>query len=380
MPPGGRIRQLQRRAPRVERAMWISRLVLRDVRNIEAAEVSLGAELNVFVGANAQGKTSLLEAVGLLARGRSFRTDDARRMIRSGAARLEAAAESRLADRSHQLEVRIAPEERALRVNGRAVSAGEYAGHIEVAVYSGERLRLIGGGARERRQYLERGAAALWPAFRRLLRDFEKALAQRNAALASGARDIEVWDERFTEIAGELRVRRQAYVDRLNVALERGFKPAGERYSVRLDPELKGVSAAAAADDVKRRLAELRAAERRSGRSLAGPQRDRVGLLVGERDVAQTSSGQGRSLLLALTLASLDLYIEERGEPAVALLDDLDSELDKQRLAELCRFVRPRAQALITSAHPEWASALDGAARVFEVNGGRIQRRDAGEA
>src|SRR5262245_24838426 len=134
--------------------MWVESLSLRDVRNIRAIEIPLSPGLNVFVGDNAQGKTSVLEAVGLIARGRSFRSDDAQAMIRRGASGLRAAARTRCAQlRDAELAVEISPAGRQFHVDGRAVPPREYRGRLEVAVYSSARLRLIQGSMKERRAF-----------------------------------------------------------------------------------------------------------------------------------------------------------------------------------------------------------------------------------
>jgi DNA replication and repair protein RecF len=117
-----------------------------------------------------------------------------------------------------------------------------------------------------------------------------------------------------------------------------------------------------------------RSAELAAGRSLIGPHRDAVGLLVnGEEAADRASAGQARSLLLALALAALEIYREERGEAAVALLDDLDSELDEERALALCREVSGRGQALVTTAHPAWAERLRTEARLFHVEAGAVR-------
>src|SRR5262245_54363126 len=145
--------------------MWVDTLTLRDVRNIRALEVELCPGLNVFVGENAQGKTTLLEAVGLIARGRSFRSADSRSMIRRGMAGLRASATARNGGEPAELAVELDDAGRRLHLNGRPVTPREYRGRLEVAVYSSDRLRLVHGGMRERRNYLDRGAAALWPSY-----------------------------------------------------------------------------------------------------------------------------------------------------------------------------------------------------------------------
>jgi DNA replication and repair protein RecF len=351
--------------------VWVRRLRVRDLRNIHDETVDLHPGLNVFFGDNAQGKTSLLEAVGLVARGHSFRTDDAPSLIRRGAGGLLARAHAG-EDAAADLEVELEPGRRAFRVDGRDVLPKEYHGRLEVVVYSTDRLRVVRGSMRDRRQFLDRQAAALWPSYRADLAAFGRVLLQRNAALEARRRDEEAWTESFVARGARLRHRRAAFAARLTAALASGFRPCGERYEVHVpgrgrseEQEVRTLS-----DEVESMLPRERAA----GRSLAGPHRDAVELLLDGRDVAQgASSGQARSLLLALALASLEVYREETGRSAVALLDDLDSELDEQRASEVCADVARRGQALVTSAHHGWAESLRALGSVYQVSGGAVR-------
>jgi DNA replication and repair protein RecF len=341
------------------------------MRNIREAAIDLHPGLNVFHGRNAQGKTSLLEAVGVVARGRSFRTEDAPSMIRRGAEGLLAQA-SGGEGRASTLEVELRPGQRTFRVDGHDVSPREYGGRLEVVVYSTDRLRVVRGSMRDRRQYLDRQAGALWPSYRADQRAFERVLAQRNAALEARGKDLDVWTERFVEAGARLRQRRAAYADRLDDALGGGFRPAGETYRVTLS-----APSFPSEDEGRRALASeieaLAPRERGAGRSLAGPHRDGVLLLLDGRDAAEgASSGQVRSLLLALALAALRVYREETGRSAVALLDDLDSELDAERAVELCAEVTRRGQALVTSAHAGWAESLRPLGHIYNVAEGRV--------
>jgi DNA replication and repair protein RecF len=355
--------------------VWVERLEVTDLRNIEKAELALGQGLNLLVGRNAQGKTSVLEAVGLLARGRSFRTEETAAVIRRGAPALQARGTAVANGRAARLEVQVGPGARRFRVEGHDVAPRDYHGRLEVAVYATDRLRVIRGPMRERRAMLDRGAAVLWPAYRQASRDYERVLAQRNAALLTGKGDVEAWDERFVELGARLRHRRGVYAERLRAALRNGggFPVGGERYDLSTGP-------APAADEdahreaLGREVREARADERRARRSLVGPHRDAVALRVdGEEAALVASSGQARSLLLALTLASIEVYRRERGEAPVALLDDLDSELDEERTFALCRTVAERGQALVTTAHRDWVARLGGLAQVFEVQGGQVR-------
>ncbi len=351
---------------------WVERLTIRDLRNIHEATLELHPAVNVFHGKNAQGKTSLLEAVGLIARGRSFRTEQATSMIRSGTEALVAQARGDSRERSEQLEVELRPNQRVYRLDGREVTPREYRGRLEVVVYSTDRLRIVHGSMRERRQYLDRQAASLWPSYQAELRVFERLLAQRNAALASGQRGADVWTERFVDSAVRLRRRRAHYARRLTGVLAEGFRPAGEHYQVTaFEPPERDEDSAR---ELLRELEQLASRERAAGRTLAGPQRDPIGMLIDGRDASSSaSSGQARSLLLALTLAALRVHREETGHAAVALLDDLDSELDEQRAGELCQEVARRGQALVTSAHPGWAESLRPLGSIYHVAEGRVR-------
>lgn len=354
--------------------MWVEEIEIADLRNLRHVRAGLDPGLNVFAGRNAQGKTSLLEAVALLARGRSFRTEEVRTLIRTGATGLRARGLARHEGQVTALEVELSAEGRRLRVDGREVAPRAYQGRLEVIVYSTERLKVIRGAMRERRQYIDRAAAALWPAYRQALREYERCVQQRNALLEAGGGGLEVWDERLVALGARLRHRRGCYVARLSAGLGRAFRPAGETYAVALDPAPAPEGETGEERRLRDELAARSRDERRARRTLVGPHRDQVALTVDGAEAAeQASAGQCRSLLLALSLATLEVYQAEQGSPAVALLDDLDSELDDERAAELCTEVARRGQALVTTAHRGWAERLRTVGRVFAVEQGEVR-------
>ncbi len=353
--------------------MRVESLEVSDLRNIRRTTVEPGAGLNVLVGRNAQGKTSLLEAVALLARGRSFRTEQLPTMIRRGATRLTARARVCGEGQATGLEVEVSAAGRRLCVDGHDVEPRRYHGRLEVVVYSSDRLRVVRGPMRERRLFLDRAACTLWPSYAQGLRDYERVVQQRNAALFGGGPALAAWDERQAALGAELRRRRGQYVERLRAAMHAVPAPAREAYDLELQPRPLG-----SLDEDRRRLEEemaaRRAEERRAGRSLTGPHRDVVLLQVDGEDASRAaSSGQARSLLLVLAQAMLDLYRQERGQAAVALLDDLDSELDEERATAVCAEVARHGQAWVTTAHPQWAQRLGTQGRVFQVVEGAVR-------
>ena len=346
---------------------------IENVRNLRNVRLALDPGLNVFMGRNAQGKTTLLEAVALLARGRSFRTDEVATVVRRGAEGLTARGVSRNAETGTELEVQISAAGRRLRVDGREVPPRSYQGRLEVSVYSTDRLKVVRGTMRDRRQYVDRQAAALWPAYRQALREYDRVLRQRNATLQRHGGDLAAWDERLCAVGARLRHRRACYVQRLQQSLATGFSPRGERYTIAVAPAHGTGGEAAHEETLRGEIEAQKPNEYRAGRSLAGPHRDPVTLTVDGHDAsAFASSGQARSLLLALALASLEVYRAEVGSPAVALLDDLDSELDEERAVALCTEVARNGQALVTTAHEGWARRLGARGRLFAVDEGRV--------
>ena len=353
--------------------VWVQQLRVRDLRNIREATLELGPGLNVFVGQNGQGKTSLLEAVGLVARGRSFRTDDATSVIRRGAGSLVAAAATH-DERPSELEVELEPGKRAFRVNGREVRATGVprpAGRgrvLERAAARGPRQRCATAGSSSTGR---RGRCG-----RRTGPSCGSSSAcstQRNAALESRARDEDAWTERFVACGARLRNRRAAYAARLTAALAEGFRPARELYEVRVCPTPAGEAGGAARRSAEE-LRQLAPRERAAGRSLAGPHRDAVDLLLDGQDAGESGLVRtGAQPAAGAGAREPQVLCEETGRAAVALLDDLDSELDEERAGALCAEVARRGQAWVTTAHPGWAESLRPLGRIYEVSGGAVR-------
>jgi DNA replication and repair protein RecF len=352
--------------------MWLTSIELRDLRNLRHVELDLISGLNIFVGQNAQGKTSVLEGAGLIARGRSFRTDDIKHVIRRGTQ--STTASGRVTDEAGQtrLAVRIGPEGRRLEVEGQALPASRYHGRFEVAVYSTDRLRVVRGTMRDRRQFIDRSAAALWPSYRRLLREYDRVVRQRNAALETGGSDLGAWTERLVEKGATLRQRRADYIRQLARHLQQGYRPDGELYEITVEPDFGADADSEHRRHLIREIEDLARRERAARRTLAGPARDRIRLTVGGDETHSASAGQVRSLLLALTLSALEVYRDETGQRAVALLDDLDSELDAARAGALCERVATSGQALVTTAHLGWYETIGVPTRAFHVVDGAV--------
>ena len=203
---------------------------------------------------------------------------------------------------------------RRLFVDGRETTPRSYQGRLDAVVYATDRLRVVHGPMRERRQFLDRSASALWPAYRQILREYERVVRQRNAALDAGGPGLEPWDEALAISGARLRIRRGDYVARLAQALAKRLP--GRRRNLRRRDRPSAARRARPPGPTRCAGRSRLAVATSVGRAAAssGPHRDAITFSIDGVDAsASASAGQARSLLLALTLATLEVYRAERG-------------------------------------------------------------------
>jgi DNA replication and repair protein RecF len=348
----------------------LARLWLTDFRCHRAAEFEFGPAITALVGGNAQGKTSVLEAVGWLARMTSFRGAPDNALVRVGAERAVVRAEverggTHASGRPQLIEAEIAAAGRnRVLVNRQALPrARDLLGTLRVTVFAPDDLRLVKGGPVERRVELDDLLMALSPRYDAVRSDYERVLKHRNAWLRTWSRaddpaTLDVWDDQLTRAGAELVRGRLKLLDRLAAPLGKAYgevagAPAdvtGQYEAAWSDGELDESHL----DDVAPRLAEAvarsRVADLERRLSLVGPHRDDWRLCIDGLDARRfASQGEQRSLSLAIRLAGHAVVADVVGEAPVLLLDDVFSELDETRSTGLVAHL-PEGQTLVTTA------------------------------
>ena len=368
--------------------MLIRALAARSFRNLGQAPARFAAGVNLIVGGNGEGKTSLLEAISVLANLRSFRTVRWSAVTCHGHAGFAVLGEIEGRQGSFRLEQAVElgpPLRRRLLVNGAPVPVERYLSLCPVVSLTGADGELVLGAPGVRRALLDRFAFLLAPSTLEVLRRFQRTLRQRNAGLAGAAsdRELDAWDDQLAVAAAELLARRRRAVTALAHAFQgaydalqgAGFPPVALRY--RVESWLNGSEITAEVEEsYRKRYNETRVRDRHAGHTQDGPHRHDLGIVAGDHPAREVlSSGQIKVVAAALRLATV-LHVErERGEPLPVMVDDVDAELDREVFARLTRVLASERQLLLTSAHPELVAPAFPEALVLTMQGGGCRPR-----
>ncbi len=389
--------------------MRVQSLELKNFRNYEQLTLDLAPGKTIFLGANGQGKTNLLEAVYFLSHARSHRTHNDRELIRTGAS--FAAISAQLSPHAYagrmQLDVRITLEpteaggerqKTTLRINGTTLrSRSELLGHLPTVSFFLPDLLLLRGSPEDRRRWLDAAVVQYDKRHLAYLSDYQKIRVQKNRLLKDSPERIApehltVWNERLAGAGAQVLASRLQYLAMIeDLAATVYLELSDGREHLSWTYQAAGLEPAPTASDSaealrQRLLAAMEASrpdEIRRGSALVGPHRDDLRFcLDGMAAVAFGSQGQQRSIVLALKLTELKCLSVRLQEPPVLLLDDVMAELDPTRQRLLVEHIDPRGQVLITTTHPadSWQALLRDELSVFRVRHGAVQLATTGEA
>lgn len=375
--------------------MRLTHLSLTNFRNFSRLDVDVPSGPVLLVGDNAQGKTSLLEAVYYLATLASFHASSMRQLINFlesqhkelAVARIVARFESQ--DQPHRLEIRLIQDStrstesplmrKEILYDGQKVRTSDALGQFNAVLFLPQMLDTVEGSPEARRRYLNLALAQVEPAYEQVLRDYTKALTQRNALLKQlyerqgDPNQLEFWDEILTDSGARLvhaRARAVQELDRfgrvVHNELTRGaevlrldYQPA---YEPLPDPDRPGREpheklaerVAVPPAEIRRgfwdALVKLRREEIARGVTTIGPHRDEMRISANRIDLGLYGSrGQIRTAMLSLKLAEVEWMKDKTGQWPVLLLDEVLAELDTQRRQDLLDRLVHADQALLTT-------------------------------
>lgn len=350
--------------------MTVAELRLQNLRCLAGAELRLHPGINLVTGDNGAGKTSLLEAIYLLGRGRSFRTRQTEQLIRYGESQMGVTGSLHVHEREHRLSVRCDRSGGvAASIDGRGVeSLAELAALFPVQVIDPGIHRLIEEGPATRRRWLDWAMFHVEPQFLNQWRCYRRALRQRNAALRTGG-EASLWDSELVRYGDSLTLARERLVEALQPIWAQtlatlGAVPATLRF-------YRGWSGSVPLDESLLRHQER---DRERGSTLLGPHHFDVWLRVEGRPARDTvSRGQQKLLGAAMALSMARLLAERLEQTPALLLDDPAAELDAPHTLALLALASTLGGQQIVTALRAPLPPLGVPDRVFHVERGEVK-------
>jgi DNA replication and repair protein RecF len=362
--------------------MAFSSISLSSFRNLRDDEVSVAADRILLVGENGQGKTNFLEALYYLSYGSSFRGSSDAEAAKSGSASFALAGKFR-ADGTdptvpaQSISVGWDGGAKSIKIDGKPVrDRKELVERNPAIIFCHEDYAFSAGEPERRRFFFDQTAGLVSLGYIDVLRDYKKALKQRNAALKAGRPDIvTLLDAQIAgkglELVGARARLREDLCERFSLLFE-AVSLLGEEVRISYKPNWPADSGI---DDILQRLESRRADELALGTSLTGPHRDRWGFISGSEDfAAKASTGQLRLLSLTLRMVQAEYFTQMVGRLPVLLLDDVLLELDRGKRARFLERLPAAAQAFFTFLPGEgYEEGRNASTLVYEVNDGRLE-------
>jgi DNA replication and repair protein RecF len=329
----------------------ITKIALQHFRSYNAAEFEFGPSVNIIVGPNTAGKTNLLEAVLVMARGGSYRAHDAELIAFDAPwARIDA----ELDEQKRTVKLQKAGDRvvKSFDIDGQVVSRLHHSRTLPVVLFEPNHLLRLSSVPDQRRAFLDDLIEQIEPSFSVVRRQFKRVLAQRNALLKRNPPDLVqqlfVWDIRLSELAGKMVRSRLALIAACNEQLSAiydGIASADANVTLEYQTSLVGDYETA----LLRKLEQHVDIDVMRGYTIYGPHRDDMLVLLNRHPLQDAASrGEVRSVVLALKIVELQLIEQAREARPILLLDDVFSELDSERRKALTGYVG-QYQAFITT-------------------------------
>jgi DNA replication and repair protein RecF len=368
--------------------MLLAAIEATNFRNL-SGRIEWGPRLNIIYGNNGQGKTNWLEAIYLLARTKSFRTQRLQEAIRFGEdLAIVRGTVTSGQDLQRELHVSLHDNSKTIFVNSKRETLARYLTQLQVFSFTAADLDVVRGMPEARRRFLDRGISSLKPAYLKTLADYNKVIKQKNRVLQLanenelGPEKVEdllaPWNEQLIRLGLLIHQARTEYVAGLNGELK-------QQLFERRDITTRYVSALENKGDLsdyesllRSRISLRMAAEVAAGHALIGPHRDDLEIHLDGREIrVYGSSGQQRSALLLLDLAAISLYNLASNNHPVFIIDDVDAELDEGRTRHLLEYLENRTQTFITTSKRNHVEEFFSRASVYEIEDGKVLGRNA---
>ena len=374
--------------------MKINKIYAVNFRNYSSCNLDFSSMINVFYGQNAQGKTNILEAIFYSSFGMSHRTFTEDDLLKISCKEMAVGVEYESFSGVHDIKIKkyqqLGRNKKEIFLDGTKVRPKEHYGSLNVVMFSPEDLQLVKGEPSLRRRFFDMQIAQTDPIYYDLLVKYNRVLQQRNKLLkeirdnGGTPQQLEPWNKEFIVLATAIAKKRQLALEKLQaIAGEIYASITGNKETLTIKYELKANNGELLYPEsdfsawemfYTNKLKERERVDILRGNTGIGPHRDDIVLLLNDMSLKSFGSqGQQRSGALALKLSQLEYVRREIGEFPVLLLDDVLSEPDNNRRAQLLLFIDGRVQTFITVNDRELIPELAGNA-YFEIMQGSVRK------
>jgi DNA replication and repair protein RecF len=361
--------------------MRLTSLDFQGFRNYEHAHLEIRSDINVIHGLNGHGKTSLLEAIYYTSLTQSFKTTSDRDCLNFN--HDTQFFDIRANYENHQAEldeVRVYYE----RKNGKSIFLNTnklatfkaHIGYIPTVLLKPDDLKLSYGGPSDRRTFIDVLLSQLSPIYLDSLMRYKKLVKQKNALLNTQRKvdltELAAWNSRLVEHGSVIIQKRETLLQELSLCVEKLYKELSETTDI---ASLSYANPFSGEADIQtkffERLEQQQAQEVAQQKCLVGPHRDDVNCLLGGKQIGKFGSqGENKTFLIAMKLAELTILGEQKKEKPILLFDDIFSELDKKRVAQLMARIEDIGQVFITTTDPKIVGHVD--ADKIKIEQGRV--------
>ncbi len=357
--------------------MLLEKLDISSFRNIERALIDASPGINLVIGPNASGKTSLLEAIYYLSWARSFRSSLTRDLIRHGDGQFTLVARMRSTGRDRRLTLGIKRQQKRLQIRcqGESIhSSSLLTRNFPVLLLGSDSFQLLTEGPRQRRRLMDWCLFHVEQDYLPLLKKYQQVLAQRNACLrlhATPRAQVQAWDRQLHPLVTQLHNYRQSFIPKFEERLKARWaaisdQPVTVSYVAGWDT---GVDYA---EELNRRLPE----DIKRGYTRLGPHTANMRFKVANRSVSHSlSRGQLKSFIACVILTQADIYRQYHDDSPCLLVDDLPAELDGEARGLLMSIIKNSGlQTFVTATHQALLGELDEGQTLFHVEHGRLEK------
>ncbi len=355
-------------------------------RNLSPLEIEFSPHINIFTGANGQGKTNLLEAIYLLSRGSSFRTNREEDLIQWDCEGYYLKGDITFNAGEKRIEIKSSPGNKRALVDGVSLDKlSELTGMLSLVIFVPDDLQLVKAGPSRRRRFLNNEIEQVSSYYGYQLIRYKKIIRERNNLLKMGKRCIDqdllkVMDRQLVLYGAKILKKRNEIVNKLTPLarlMNRRLTDGKEDLSLSYESSLQLDNNKEDEEEIRNifiaSLKEKREEEFRRGYTLLGPHRDDLKISVNGKCLKTFGSqGQQRTGAIALKLAEIELIKSEIAEYPLLLLDDVFSELDSSRSRLIRNLIKDKIQSFITSTDFHTLKDMGYHSNYFRVKSGRI--------